>query len=47
MIKGVHKATVPIDEMQHTADVDLFERIEAGMVDQLSAPGIVQGPPGL
>ncbi len=47
MIKGVHKVAVPIDEMQHTADVDLSECIEIRMVDQLRTPGIVKGPPGL
>jgi hypothetical protein len=36
-----------MDEMQHTADVDLFEGSEAGMIEQLSAPGLLQGPPGL
>jgi hypothetical protein len=47
MIKGVHEATVPIDAMQHPADVDLFECIKGGMVDQFSAPGILQGPPAV
>ena len=40
VLEGLHEGTVLIDEMQHAADVHLFEAIEKGMVDGLTASGI-------
>src|SRR6266446_7484377 len=47
VIEGVHEVAVLIDEMQYRADVHLFESIENGMVDRLTAAGIGQGPADL
>ncbi|MFQ5903171.1 MAG: hypothetical protein ACE5JO_05730, partial [Candidatus Binatia bacterium] len=39
-----HEVAAPIDEMEHTADIDLFERIEKGMVHQRGVTGISECP---
>ena len=44
MIKGLHEGTVPIDEVQQAADVDLLETIEKRMVNGLAAWRIAKGP---
>jgi hypothetical protein len=36
VIERLHKGTVPIDEMQHATNIDLFETIEKGMVNRLA-----------
>jgi hypothetical protein len=47
VLEGLHEVAVPMDEMQHAADVHLCEDIEHGMVDGFMATGIAQGPADL
>ena len=47
VLEGLHEVAVPMDEMQHAADVHLCEAIEHGMVDGFTAPGIAQSPADL
>ena len=47
VLESLHEVAVPMDEMQHAADVDLCEAIEHGMVDGFTATGIAQSPADL
>ena len=44
VLEGVQEVALPMDEMQHTADVDLAELLKERMVHRFLAPGILQGP---
>ena len=36
VIERLHEGAVPVDKMQHAANIDLFETIEKGMVNRLA-----------